>query len=160
MNVTHPASQSGMVSSARQARAQVILCQGCCCGRTDRGFPEVPVARVKAAWKAGRLNRTIQLTVSGCVGPCDVANVALVLSPEGSSWFGGLETRHYDILIGWAENCHAAGALLPVSADLREHRFEWFLVEPRPATPAACAAGDGSPGVSRDEGASPGEDEQ
>jgi cobaltochelatase CobN len=143
-----------MVASARQARAQVILCQGCCCGRTDRGFPEVPVDRVKAAWKSGRLNRTIQLTVSGCVGPCDVANVAMVVGPGGTSWFGGLEAHHYDILIGWAELCHAAGALVPVPAELREHRFEWFLVEPRLATPAACASGDGPPDLSRAEPAS------
>lgn len=59
MTVAHPETQGVLVSSARQARGQMILCQGCCYGRTDRGFPEVPVDRVKAAWKSGRLNRTI-----------------------------------------------------------------------------------------------------
>ena len=67
MTVAHQEPQAGAVSSARRARGQVILCQGCCCGRTDRGFPEVPVDRIKAAWKSGRLNRMIQLTVSGSV---------------------------------------------------------------------------------------------
>ena len=28
--------------------AQVLLCKGCCCGKTDRGLPEVPVERIKA----------------------------------------------------------------------------------------------------------------
>jgi (2Fe-2S) ferredoxin len=133
----HP--ESGAVSSARRACGQVILCQGCCCGRTDRGFPEVPVDRIKAAWKSGRLNRSIQLTVSGCVGPCDVANVAVIVGPEGTSWFGGLKTHHYDTLIDWAQRCHAAGALLPAPPEFREHRFDWFVVEPRPAMPTACA---------------------
>ena len=30
---------------------------------------------------AEKLNRTIQLTISGCLGPCDVPNVALLLTP-------------------------------------------------------------------------------
>lgn len=143
MTVAHPEAHGGLIWSVRRARAQVILCQGCCCGRTDRGFPAVPIERVKGAWKSGRLNRTIQLTVSGCVGPCDVANVAMVVGPEGNLWFGGLETHHYDLLIGWAERCHAAGSLVPVPADLRAHQFEWFLVAP----PAASAAGYGPPAV-------------
>jgi hypothetical protein len=144
MTVARSETQGGLVSSARQARGQVILCQGCCCGRTDRGFPEVPVERIKAAWKSGRLNRTIQLTVSGCVGPCDVANVAVVVGPAGTSWFGGLDTNHYDVLIKWAEECHSAGSLLPVPSVLHGHRFEWFLAGPQPATPAACSFQGGS----------------
>jgi hypothetical protein len=136
MTVERPRTNGKPVSSARQARGQLILCQGCCCGRTDRGFPEVPVERVKAAWRSGRLNRSVQLTISGCVGPCDVANVAVVVGPAGTSWFGGLEVSHYDILIKWAQECHAAGALLPVPPGLREHRFEWFLDG---AQPASCA---------------------
>lgn len=134
--MSRPESAPTTVTTRRQARGQLILCQGCCCGRTDRGFPEVPVERVKAVWKSGRLNRTIQLTVSGCVGPCDVANVAVIVGPAGAAWYGGLETRHYDVLIGWAQGCHEAGALLPVPPEFREHRFEWFLDDPRPA---ACA---------------------
>jgi hypothetical protein len=139
MTEAHQDPQSLAVFSARKARGQVILCQGCCCGRTDRGFPEVPVDQIKAAWKSGRLNRSIQLTVSGCVGPCDLANVAVIVGPKGTAWFGDLKTLHYDILIDWAERCHAAGALLPVPPDLREHRFDWFVVEPSQAIPAACA---------------------
>ena len=146
MTVAHQEPQAGAVSSARRARGQVILCQGCCCGRTDRGFPEVPVERIKAAWKSGRLNRMIQLTVSGCVGPCDVANVAVIVGPGWTSWFGELKTHHYDVLIDWAERCHAAGMLLPVPSDLREHRFDWFVVEPPPAIPAACAFSDAPAG--------------
>jgi (2Fe-2S) ferredoxin len=136
--MARPERKGGMVISARQARGQVILCLGCCCGRTDRGFSEVPVARIKAAWKSGRLNRTIQLTVSGCVGPCDVANVAVVVGPEGTSWFGGLEVHDYNTVIGWAEECHAAGALLPVPTNLQGHQFEWFLADPRTTIPPAC----------------------
>jgi hypothetical protein len=150
MTVARPERSGASVSSARQARGQVILCQGCCCGRTDRGFPEVPVGRIKAAWKSGRLNRTIQLTISGCVGPCDVANVAVVVGPAGTSWFGALDAQHYDILIRWAEECHSAGALLPLPSALRGHRFDWLLSGTQSSAPSACSSEGGPP----DEGTS------
>jgi hypothetical protein len=138
--VRRPEADRPAVVSKRKASGQVILCQGCCCGRTDRGFPEVPTERVKAAWKAGRLNRTIQLTISGCVGPCDVANVAVVLTPAGSTWMGGLGgDAHYDALIRWAEECHTAGSVLPLPEALAARRFEWFLGEPQPGIEPACA---------------------
>ena len=63
---------------------------GCCCGQTDRGFPPVPVERLKAVWKAEKLNKTVQLTISGCLGPCDLANVILVMTAGSMYWFGGI----------------------------------------------------------------------
>ncbi len=68
----------------RRPLAQLVFCQGCCCGRTDRGRPEVPVGRLKEVWKGEKLNRSVQLTISGCLGPCDRANVALVITPDGN----------------------------------------------------------------------------
>ena len=69
--------------------AQPLLCEGCCCGRADRGFAPVPKEWIKSVWKQGKLNRMIQLTVSGCLGPCDVANVACILRRDGEMiWLG------------------------------------------------------------------------
>lgn len=127
------------VKTARRSLGQLILCQGCCCGRTDRGFPEVPVDRIKAEWKSGKLNRTVQLTISGCVGPCDVANVVVLVRPEGNLWLGKLGTADYDDLIAWARGCHGAGALAPLPDHLLARRFEWL------GPPAAPAAVAGSP---------------
>lgn len=107
--------------------AQVLFCKGCCCGKTERGLPEVPVDRLKAVWKAEKLNRAVQLTISGCLGPCDLPNVAVVATAEGFQWFGLLDRdAHYDALIGWARACLAAGAILPVPESLAAHRFERF----------------------------------
>ena len=139
-------SKPPTIISKRRALAQVILCRGCCCGRTDRGFPEVPVDRIKAAWKAGRLNRTIQLTISGCVGPCDVANVAVVLTPLGSRWVGGLGgDADYRALIRWAQDSHASGAVLPLPDELGARSFEWFLTEPQAGIPPACSPPNDDP---------------
>jgi cobaltochelatase CobN len=107
--------------------AQVLLCRGCCCGRTDRGLPAVPVERIKAAWKAEKLNRGVQLTISGCLGPCDLPNVAVVVTAEGARWYGLLDgDAHYDALIDWARACVAEGRPLPPPEALAAHRFDRF----------------------------------
>ena len=118
---------SNSLATTRQPLAQLVFCQGCCCGRTDRGHPEVPVGRLKAVWKEEKLNRSVQLTISGCLGPCDLANVALVITPNGNEWLGGLAgDAVYDALIAWAQECHRAGRLVPLPAALAALRFDRF----------------------------------
>lgn len=114
----------------RPAVAQLILCKGCCCGRTDRGLPEVPAERIKAIWQREKLNRSIQLTVSGCLGPCDVPNVVLVITPQGHEWLGLIEgDAAYDQLIQWARDCHAAGSLVPLPESLAGNRLKRFATK-------------------------------
>ena len=111
----------------RTAVAQVACCVGCCCGRTDRGFPAVPVERLKAVWKDEKLNRTVQLTISGCLGPCDMANVILVMTSDGAEWFGGIDDEAvFAAVIAWARSCQAAESLLPLPAVLDPCRFQRF----------------------------------
>jgi (2Fe-2S) ferredoxin len=114
----------------RQVLGQMILCKGCCCGRTDRGLPEVPIERIKGIWQREKLNRSIQLTVSGCLGPCDVPNVVLLITPEGMEWLGRIAGEaDYDRLIQWARDSHAAGAPVPIPASLAENRLERFATK-------------------------------
>lgn len=130
------------VISKRRAFAQLILCKGCCCGRTDRGHPEVPVDHLKAAWKAGALNKAVQLTISGCVGPCDVTNVAVVVTPNGTRWYGHLGGEaDYEALICWARRCREAGGVLPMPPSFDSRRFEWFVSEPDPSIAPQCRIG-------------------
>jgi cobaltochelatase CobN len=116
-----------MPATKRTAIAQVACCVGCCCGRTDRGFPPVPVERLKAVWKEEKLNRTVQLTISGCLGPCDMANVILVMTAAGTEWFGGIDDEAvFEAVIAWARACQAAEALLPLPAVIDACRFKRF----------------------------------
>lgn len=116
----------------RQVVGQVLFCVGCCCGRTDRGMPAVPVERLKAVWKAERLNRTVQLTISGCLGPCDAANVLAVLTPHGCDWFGRvIGADAFELFIDWGRACDVAGELVPLPAQLEAYRLERF-VTPQP----------------------------
>lgn len=86
--------------------------------------------KLKAAWAAGKLNRTVQLTISGCLGPCDLTNVTLLLTPDEQVWLGGLEgDAVYDALIAWAQACHAAGERLPLPELLDAHQFDRWPAE-------------------------------
>ena len=115
------------METGRLSLGQVLVCVGCCCGRTEEGNPPVPVERLKAEWKRRRLNRAVQLTVSGCLGPCDLTNVACVAGGFGTLWLGGLsQDAEYDALIDWAEGSAAAGRLLPLPGMLAGRRFERY----------------------------------
>ncbi len=118
---------------------QIFFCEGCCCGRTDKGFPPLPKAMIKERWKSLKLNKTIQLTISGCLGPCDLANVFYFLPSNGKGqWFGGLsEHWQYETLIQWAGECQNTSALLPIPSVLDAFRFERFA--PLPKTSQECS---------------------
>lgn len=126
-----PAAGAGapvLPSTKRQVLAQVVVCLGCCCGRTDRGRPEVPVDWLKAEWKGRRLLKPVQLTISGCLGPCDVPNVVAVHDAHGTTWLAHLTERaHFVALVDWATAVAAAGRVLPLPASLAERAFDRYL---------------------------------
>lgn len=127
------------LETKRKTIGQVLACVGCCCGRTDRGKPPVPVDWLKAEWKQRKLLKTIQLTISGCLGPCDLVNVVCLVTPQRTVWLGGLtEQKHFDALLGWATQSAAANKILPLPALLAELEFERF----QPLTATVGAFGD------------------
>jgi cobaltochelatase CobN len=115
------------IETKRVLVAQVALCRGCCCGAVEKGNPEVPVEWMKDEWKKRGLKRSIQLTVSGCLGPCDVSNVITISDASGSIWLGNIEHMHqYQALVDWASQSKTAGILLPVPEELATSRFDPF----------------------------------
>jgi hypothetical protein len=115
----------GLVSK-RQVIAHLSVCLGCCCGRTDRGRPEVPVDWLKAEWKRLGLARSVHLSISGCVGPCELANVVVVSDAAGARHVGKLsEHGDYECLVEWAAACAEWGAPLPLPPRLVEREVAW-----------------------------------
>jgi cobaltochelatase CobN len=110
--------------------AQIFICNGCCCGRTEKGHPPVPVDWIKAEFKARKLIRNVQVTISGCLGPCDVPNVVAILTSEkGMRWFGNLtEQWQFESLIDWASQVKAAQSALPLPEWLSGHRLDPMAV--------------------------------
>jgi hypothetical protein len=107
---------------------QVTVCTGCCCGDVGRGRPAVPVDWLKEEWRRRRLLKRVQLTISGCVGPCDVPNVVVITSARGTEWLGNItEFTEYQALVLWASRSWEKGVLLPLPDDLRRHTLDPFL---------------------------------
>ena len=126
---------------------QIVFCEGCCCGRTDKGFKPLPRDWIKQLWKEEKLTKSVQLTISGCLGPCDLANVFCVISSQGTQWFGGLQEQwQYELLLDWAEASRDADVLLELPAELNRHRFERFAVS-EPSEKSVCMQ---SPTIGRD----------
>jgi cobaltochelatase CobN len=126
------------LTTTRACHAQLLVCAlGCCCGRTDKGKPAVPVDWLKAEWRRRRLNPRVQLTMTGCLGPCDLVNVVGLITADGPVWLGGLQSaEHFQVLLDWAASVHDARHALPLPAALEAHCIPRF---PAPRD-AACPA--------------------
>ena len=119
--ISHP------VTTKRMVIGQVSVCFGCCCGQTDRGKPAVPVEWLKSEWRSRGLLKNIQLTISGCLGPCDVPNVVLIATAGENIWLGNIDRfEYYREIVDWATRSKAAGRMLPLSRDLMNHRLDPF----------------------------------
>jgi hypothetical protein len=70
----------------------------------------VPSEWLKEEWRKRGLLKRFQLTVSGCVGPCDVPNVVVVNSESGSQWL--------------AVRCVEVGHLLELPREFKDHRLQ------------------------------------
>jgi len=116
-----------VLKTKRLVIGQISMCRGCCCGNTDHGKPEVPVEWLKAEWRRTGLLKNVQLTISGCLGPCDLSNVVTVSDFSGSVWLGNI--RHlcqYQALVDWALQSKVAGRLLPLPEEFAGCRFDPF----------------------------------
>ena len=120
-------------------RGQLLVCAtGCCCGRTDDGFAPVPTELYHGEWERRRLRNVVHLTIGGCLGPCALANVVLLLFDGRALWFHSIDSEglvralydHIDAML-------AAGGCLPTPPALAPYQFTASAWQPRP---------DGQPG--------------
>ena len=85
----------GRAIDVLQRRAHLSYCfNGCCCGRTDRGYPPVPADAFKDEWLRRKLKKVVHLTKAGCLGPCALAPVY----PEGTV-YGGVDEAGIDWIV-------------------------------------------------------------
>ena len=83
--------------------ANVVVCSGCCCGNLEKGHDEVPVDALIEAWEKNSLEDSVELTISGCLGPCSMRNVVVLETDQSQIWLGGLSSdSHYDSVVEWA----------------------------------------------------------
>lgn len=105
--------------------SRLVVCSGCCCGRVDRGHSEVPVDALNSAWEKHDLENSVGLTISGCLGPCKMHNVSLLLVGGGTIWLGGLsEEAHFEALVEWARDVSQNGESAKLPEILTKQIFE------------------------------------
>jgi cobaltochelatase CobN len=83
----------GERKGVRVLEGHLFVCKGCCCGNVEAGHPPVPLDRFKREWKERGIRTRIHLTISGCLGPCAVANVVLLMYDATTIWFHSINAE-------------------------------------------------------------------
>ena len=128
------ARPDGQRVNVARFRGQLFVCStGCCCGRTDDGFAAVPTDLYHGEWERRRLRNVVHLTIGGCLGPCALANVVLLLFDGQAQWFHSIDSEalvralydHVDAML-------AADGCLPAPPALALYHFTASAWQPRP----------------------------
>lgn len=95
----------GVEKQVRVQDGHLFLCNGCCCGQTEKGFPPLPLEEFKSQWKKRGIRRRFHLTVSGCLGPCPLANVVLLQFRGRSMWLHSINhPADVDLIYDYVES--------------------------------------------------------
>ena len=115
-------------------RGQLFVCAtGCCCGRTEDGFAAVPTETFHREWERRRLRNVVHLTIGGCLGPCALANVALLLFDGQAQWFHSIDSDALAVaLYDHVEAMLQADAGLPPPPALEPYHFTASAWQARP----------------------------
>jgi cobaltochelatase CobN len=120
----------GVHKKIRVQDGQLFVYHGCCCGRTEKGFPPLPLDEFKRQWKARGIRRRFHLTISGCLGPCPMANVVLIEFLGKSVWLHPI-TSDQDVIdiYDYAEQMLRAKSYLEPPASLAGRHFQSCVVD-------------------------------
>jgi cobaltochelatase CobN len=129
--------EDGESKTVRVLEGHLFVCKGCCCGNVEGGHPAVPLERFKKEWKERGIRTRVHLTIAGCLGPCAVANVVLLLFDRTSVWFHSINSeddvvRIYDYIQSLIENRSFVHPSDPLAGKV----FQRYLGEP-----VSCAVG-------------------
>jgi hypothetical protein len=90
----------GERKTLRVLEGHLFVCgEGCCCGHAESGNPAIPLERFKKEWKERGIRNRIHLTVSGCLGPCAVPNIVMLMYRGETIWFHSINSNHDVVLI-------------------------------------------------------------
>jgi nitrile hydratase accessory protein len=116
---------------------QLFVCAtGCCCGHTERGHAPVPVELYHREWVRRRIRHKVHLSLGGCLGPCALSNVALLLFAGREVWFHSITGDEQVVAIyDYIEAMVRANRYLPPPPALAPQVFDvfdWPAPEPEP----------------------------
>jgi nitrile hydratase accessory protein len=114
-------------------RGQLFVCaSGCCCGRTEDGFAPVSVETLHHEWERRGLRNVVHLTIGGCLGPCALANVALLIFDGQAQWFHSIDSAELaQALYDHVERMLDTDTVLAPGGDLAARLFTASSWQPR-----------------------------
>jgi cobaltochelatase CobN len=116
-----------LVNVARKQGQLFVCANGCCCGHTEHGYPPVPAELYHEEWERRRLRPHIHLSIGGCLGPCPLANVAMLLFDGRPLWFHSCNTpEQVRSLYDYIETLVEAQAYVPPPPELADRMFSAF----------------------------------
>jgi cobaltochelatase CobN len=124
----------GRPVNVARPRGQIFVCAtGCCCGRTEDGFAPVPAETFHLQWERRRLRNIVHLTIGGCLGPCALANVVLLLFDGEAQWFHSINSDSLAVAVhDHVERMLEADRCLPPPPALAPYHFTASRWQPRP----------------------------
>jgi cobaltochelatase CobN len=107
---------------------QLFVCAtGCCCGHTERGHAPVPLDLYHNEWARRRIRHKVHLSIGGCLGPCALSNVVLLLFGGHEIWFHSVTGDEQVIAIyDYIEAMVRADRYLPPPPALAAQVFDVF----------------------------------
>jgi cobaltochelatase CobN len=126
---------------------QLFVCAtGCCCGHTERGHAPVPVELYHSEWARRRIRHKVHLSIGGCLGPCALSNVVLLLFAGHEIWFHSVTGDEQVIaMYDYVEAMVRADRYLPPPPALAPQVFDVFDWPAREADACAYAHGAREP---------------
>lgn len=123
----------GKTINVPRRQGHLFVCaSGCCCGHTEDGHASVPVELYDREWERRKWRNRVHLTIGGCLGPCELANVAMLIFDSHTLYFQSLNNDMLVVaLLDYIDSMLAADAYLPPPSALAELHFTGFRWEAR-----------------------------
>ncbi|MDA0301813.1 MAG: cobaltochelatase subunit CobN, partial [Chloroflexi bacterium] len=123
-------SDGKLVNVARHLGQLFVCANGCCCGDTAFGAAPSRKEQHYAEWTRRKMRNRVHLNEAGCLGPCPLANVTMLLLDGRTTFFHSMNTE-WQLLALWdyIEAQVEGGRYLPPPPELAEYAFSAFSWE-------------------------------
>ena len=124
----------GKQVNVARMRGQLFVCaDACCCGRVDMKNAPIDTGLYHAEWTRRRFRNIVHLTVGGCLGPCALANVNLLVFDGRALWLHSLNSSDEVVaLFDWIEAMLDADGYIDPPAAIADHLFTASSWQGRP----------------------------